>query len=264
MPERSWAFFALHCHMSTCGWVNQAHITCGKCGFSRQLTLFILDNHEAPTKMPLRRKLKNLIPLWQPSRQSGGSSLVPEASYEDSLPQMIDDSTVIALNSKTSSTLIEGDKNYDIKTLYDHDRKAYVDIVFVHELIDDAYNTWLDKKTGIHWSSKLLRHDIPKSRILSFEYDSNVINIWASKSTSSSRLFNYVENLIDKLVRERERNETEIRKIIFVAHNLGELISKQALTHFKNNVEKHLNQIEHCIIEIIFLRVSHCEVDFEA
>ena len=65
-----------------------------------------------------------------------------------STPQRIDSSTLIFSNLKASAALIEEDKNYDIKIFYDHDKKAYVDIVFVHELIGNAYNIWLDKKNG--------------------------------------------------------------------------------------------------------------------
>ena len=215
-------------------------------------------------RMPLRHKIKNLILPRQPSHQSKGSSSTLEVSREDSLSQTIDGSTLIALNSRASLALIEGGRNYGIKNLYDNGNKACVDLVFVHGLIDNAYNTWLDKETRVHWSSKLLGQDISNSRVLSFDYDANVVSLWGRGSTSSSRLFNHVESLVGKLVRERERSDTETRKIIFVAHSLDELITKQALIHFKNSVEKDLNQIECCTTRIVFLRVSHCEVDREA
>lgn len=106
--------------------------------------------------------------------------------------------------------------------------------------------------------------DISNSRILSFDYDANVVHILSGESTSNSRLSNHVESLIDRLVLERERSETKTRKIIFVAHSLDDLITKQALIHFKNSAKQHLNQVERYTIGIVFLRVPHCGFDLEA
>ena len=127
--------------------------------------------------MPLRRKLKSLIASRHSLNQPTSSSLVPEAFSEGPTPQRIDSPALTPPNPKASAALVEGGKNYDIKTLYDHGKEAYVDIVFVHGLTGNAYNTWLDKETGVHWPSKLLEQDIPESRILSFGYDADVVNI---------------------------------------------------------------------------------------
>lgn len=70
--------------------------------------------------------------------------------------------------------------------------------------------------------------------------------------------------MVGKLVRERERSETETRKIIFIAHDLGGLVTEQALTHSKNSAEPHLNQVEYYTIGIVFLGVPHCGSDLEA
>ncbi|KAL2046066.1 hypothetical protein N7G274_001513 [Stereocaulon virgatum] len=214
--------------------------------------------------MSLRRKLKNLIAPRHSLDRPTDSSLVPEASCEGPRPQTIDGPALTPPNPKAFAALVEGGKNYGIKTLYDYGKEAYVDIVFVHGLTGNAYNTWLDKETGVHWPSKLLRLDIPESRILSFGYDADVVNIWARGPASSSRLSNHAENLVGRLVREREQSDTVSRKIIFVAHSLGGLVIEQALTHSKNSAENHLNQIECCTIGIVFLGVPHCGSDFEA
>ena len=52
--------------------------------------------------------------------------------------------------------------------------------------------------------------------------------------------------------------------MIFVAYSLGGLVTEQALTHSRNSVEQHLNQIEHYTIGIVFLGVPHCGSDLEA
>ena len=214
--------------------------------------------------MSLRRKLKNLIASRHSLTQSTESSLVPEVFCEGPLPQTIDGSALTPPNPKAFAALVKGGKNYGIRTLYDHGKEACVDIVFVHGLTGNAYNTWTDKETGVHWPSELLRPDLSRSRILSFGYDADVMNICAWGPASSSRLFNHAESLVGKLVRERERSDTVSRKIIFVAHSLGGLVTEQALFHSKNSAEKHLNQIERCTTGIVFLGVPHCGSDLEA
>ena len=87
-----------------------------------------------------------------------------------------------------------------------------------------------------------------------------MVKIWAWGPASTSRLSNHAESLVGKLVRERERSDTVTRKIIFVAHSLGGLVTEQALTHSKNSAEKHLNQIERCTTGIVFLGVPHCGI----
>jgi pimeloyl-ACP methyl ester carboxylesterase len=162
------------------------------------------------------------------------------------------------------SRVIGEGQNYGVKVLHDGGNGACVDIVFVHGLTGNAYNTWLHKETGIYWPSELLGQDIPNSRILSFGYDADVVHILGGGPASNSRLSNHAESLVGKLVRERERSETETRKIIFVAHSLGGLVTEQALIHSKNSAEQHLNQVERYTIGIVFLGVPHCGSDLEA
>ncbi|KAL8722147.1 MAG: hypothetical protein Q9181_007550 [Wetmoreana brouardii] len=214
--------------------------------------------------MPLSRKFKKLFQPRQPSRQPTDSPLAPEPFCEGQPLQTIDGPALTALNPRASPALVGGGENYGIKVLYHCGNQACVDIVFVHGLTGNAYNTWLYQETGIHWPSKFLGQDIPDSRILSFGYDADVFNIWSRGPASKSRLSNHAESLVGKLVRERERSDTEDRKIIFVAHSLGGLVTEQALTHSKNSAEKHLNQIERSTIGIVFLGVPHCGSDLEA
>ena len=168
-----------------------------------------------------------------------------------------------ATNTQASSApapapIREG-QNYGAKVLYDGGMEASVDIVFVHGLTGNAYNTWLHKDTRVHWPSELLRQDIPDARILSFGYDADIVNFW--NPASNSRLSNHAENMVGDLVRKRERTNTESRKILFVAHSLGGLVTEQALSHSRNTADKFLHQIERCTAGIIFLGVPHCGSD---
>lgn len=122
-----------------------------------------------------------------------------------------------AANTYDSLVPIGEDHNYGVKMLHDGGTEAGVDIVFVHGLTGNAYNTWLHKDTRAHWPSQLLREDIPDARILSFGYDADIVNFW--NPASNSRLSNHAENMVGDLVRKRERTNTETRQILFVAHS---------------------------------------------
>ncbi|KAL6720813.1 hypothetical protein ACLMJK_002738 [Lecanora helva] len=165
---------------------------------------------------------------------------------------------------KVPSLSIEEGPSYGIREIFNGGDDTCVDIVLVHGLTGHTYDTWLHKESGVHWPSQLLRHDIPHSRILSFGYDADVVNILGGGPASKSRLSNHAESLVGNLVWKREQSETETRKIIFVAHSLGGLVTEQALTHSKNSAEPHLNQVERCTIGIVFLGVPHCGSDLEA
>lgn len=149
--------------------------------------------------------------------------------------------------------------NYGVKLLYEGGIEPSVDIVFVHGLTGNAYSTWLHEDSGTHWPSRLLGQDIPDARILSYGYDADIVNLW--NPVSNSRLSNHAENMVGDLARYRERTDTETRKILFVAHSLGGLVTEHALSHSRNVVEQHLRQVEHCTAGIVFLGVPHCGAD---
>ncbi|KAL9074561.1 MAG: hypothetical protein Q9161_002153 [Pseudevernia consocians] len=115
------------------------------------------------------------------------------------------------------------------------------------------------KRREIHWPSALLGQDLPDTRILSFGYHADIINFW--NPASNSRLSSHAEDLVGDLVRERERTDTESRKILFVAHSLGGLVTEYALSHSRHTAEKHIRQVERCTVGIVFLGVPHCGSD---
>ena len=164
-----------------------------------------------------------------------------------------------AANTQASLAPIGEGQNYGVEVLYDGGIEASVDIVFVHGLTGNAYNTWLHKDPRVHWPSELLRQDIPDARILSFGFDADIVNFW--NPVSNSRLSNHAESLVGDLVRKRERTNTETRKILFVAHSLGGLVIEYALSHSRNTAEKFLHQVERYTAGIIFLGVPHYGAD---
>ena len=91
--------------------------------------------------------------------------------------------SLTAITTHDSPAPIGEGQNYGVQVLYDSGTEASVDIVFVHGLTSDAYNTWLHKNMRVHWPSQLLRQDIPDARILSFGYDADIVNFWNPAST---------------------------------------------------------------------------------
>jgi hypothetical protein len=83
---------------------------------------------------------------------------------------------------------------------------ATVDIVFVHGLTGDSFNTWYDEKARIYWPRDLLRSDLADARIFSYGYDADVTSFWGQ--TSKNRLGEHAQNLLGDLVREREETDT--------------------------------------------------------
>lgn len=131
-----------------------------------------------------------------------------------------------------------------------------VDIIFVHGLTGNAYNTWCSNgKLKIHWPSELLRIDIPDARILSFGYDADVVG-WCSPA-SKNRVGNHAENLLGSVIRFRERTASEERSIIFIMHSLGGLVVQNALDLSRASPEAHLRKLELNTLGLLFMGTPH-------
>ncbi|KAA6412660.1 MAG: hypothetical protein FRX48_03652 [Lasallia pustulata] len=139
---------------------------------------------------------------------------------------------------------------------------AVVDIVFVHGLTGEPAKTWLHTAPEMYWPATLLSRDVPNSRILSFGYDADVVNFWSP--TSQNRIGNHALNMLGGLTRLREKSDTENRKIIFVTHSLGGLVTQDCLCLSRSHPEKHLQQISSCTIGIAFLGTPHHGADLAA
>ncbi|KAF1965939.1 hypothetical protein BU23DRAFT_436621, partial [Bimuria novae-zelandiae CBS 107.79] len=137
---------------------------------------------------------------------------------------------------------------------------AKVDIVFVHGLTGNAFNTWNHAESGIHWPTTLLKADLPSARIFTFGYDANVASFWGGMS--QNRLASHAENLIGHLAGKREDTESTDRRIIFVVHSLGDLVVERVLQLSENHSEQHLSQVEKSVVGIAFLGTPHCGSEF--
>lgn len=149
-------------------------------------------------------------------------------------------------------------QNYGVRVLYNQST-AVVDIVFLHGLTGNAFTTWYHKGIDVHWPSAYLREDIPDARIISFGYDADVSNWW--KQASTSRVTNHADDMVGALVRLREETEIEDRKIIFVAHSLGGLVTETALASSRHSSFEHIKQIEKNTVKIVFMGTPHHGAD---
>lgn len=218
--------------------------------------------------MPL--KLKRLERLLRP-RESRSQSprpapspliLEPSVAPHD-LPAQLSQTNIspepTTSNTQASPAPIGKGDNYGVIELSDGGTKATVDIVFVHGLTGNSYSTWFHEDAKVHWPSQLLNKDIPDARILSFGYDADIVNFW--NPASNSRLSNDAETMVDELARMRFRTSTESRKIIFVAHSLGGLVTERALSRSRIAVDPYHSHIERCTVGIVFLGVPLCGAD---
>ncbi|CAI6340837.1 unnamed protein product [Periconia digitata] len=153
-------------------------------------------------------------------------------------------------------------ENLGLKTLYapDSPEDIHVDIVFLHGLTENSYNTWLHKESGVHWPSQLLNKSIEHSRILAFGYDARVASFWGR--TSRNRLANHADNLVDQLAGLKEDTDTEKRPTIFVAHSLGGLVVEKALQVSAESAKPHLRTVEQGSLGILFMGTPHSGSDF--
>lgn len=158
------------------------------------------------------------------------------------------------------ATIQKGD-NLGLQVLYEPPTglAAIVDIVFVHGLTGNAYDTWFHRGHQVHWPSQLLKEDIPDARILSFGYDADIVDWWSPASIN--RIGNHAEALLGAVTRRRERTNSEQRKIVFVMHSLGGLVIQSALDLSRSSPEVHLQKLEANTIGLAFIATPHFGAD---
>ncbi|KAK8084091.1 hypothetical protein PG996_002872 [Apiospora saccharicola] len=102
------------------------------------------------------------------------------------------------------------------------DRKYQVDIVAIHGITGDAYDTW-KAPSGELWLKDFLPEDLPGARVYSYGYDADV---FFTKGTGNIETFarTLLENLKQELL-----DDDQVRPIIFICHSMGGLVIKQAI-----------------------------------
>ncbi|ESZ93142.1 hypothetical protein SBOR_6469 [Sclerotinia borealis F-4128] len=127
-----------------------------------------------------------------------------------------------------------------------------IDVVALHGIKGDAYNTWTEKKGENEnmWLRDQLPNELPGARIFSFGYDANVLF-----SRGTGDIEDFATNLLEDLVRERNNEENRKRRIIFICHSMGGIVIKKALIKaFSSTLYKNIFKSTSAIL---FLATPH-------
>jgi hypothetical protein len=98
-----------------------------------------------------------------------------------------------------------------------------IDLVAIHGLGGDFYETWTDKNTNQNWLEDFLpkEKELRQLRIMSWGYNSMVLG-----SNSTATITTFAQSLLGDLKTARP-NELQKRPLIFVCHSLGGLVFKR-------------------------------------
>ncbi|KAK4213297.1 het-eN, partial [Rhypophila decipiens] len=153
----------------------------------------------------------------------------------------------------TKSDLFPNEQVYGLRVLYKPQDSAG-DIIFIHGLSGNSYNTWTSHK-GVYWPTQLLSLDFPNVRVMSFGYDADVTRLLGPVSKNSVR--DHAASLIGDLASIREGDGSKTHPIILIAHSLGGLVAKKALCLSEQSAEDHERQLHDRTIAVAFCGTPH-------
>lgn len=158
------------------------------------------------------------------------------------------------------SQLIERQKveRYGISVVAEPERPSLcdVDVVCVHGLMGHPFDTWFNDGGEFYWPAELT-NDIPNARVMTFGYDADPQSFLGQ--VSQNTLGDHARSLLQDLERERADPAVKHRAILFVAHSLGGLVVKKALSDAEHysNTSKHLRAVASSVRGIAFLGTPH-------
>ncbi|KAL2041461.1 hypothetical protein N7G274_005843 [Stereocaulon virgatum] len=123
-----------------------------------------------------------------------------------------------------------------------------VDIVAIHGLNGDAYETWTHHRSQKLWLRDMLPQDMPGARVYTYSYPSQLLF-----SRSTATISDYAMKLLAYL--NSIRASRERRPIVFVAHDLGGIVLKQAL--LLAQIDPNYLSILESTIGILFFATPH-------
>ena len=86
----------------------------------------------------------------------------------------------------------------------------------------------------IFWPQDLLPKIFPRARVITWGYDVQIEKIFTP--TSKSTLFHHAQTLLSDLAMLRNSTSDKAKPLMFVAHSLGGIVVKDALSQSKNDL----------------------------
>jgi hypothetical protein len=106
----------------------------------------------------------------------------------------------------------------------------------------------------VFWPRDLLPQALPQARVFTWGYDVQIERMFSS--TSKAPIFHHAETLLSDLVSTRSITSNGRVPIIFIAHSLGGIVVKDALS-ISANAKTFVNEIFLATIGVMFLGTPH-------
>ena len=106
----------------------------------------------------------------------------------------------------------------------------------------------------VFWPQDLLPQAFPQARILAWGYDVQIDQLLSSSSQAS--IFHHAETLLSDLAALRNSVSDKVKPIIFIAHSLGGIVVKDALS-LSSNERTFFSEILPATTGVIFMGTPH-------
>ena len=106
----------------------------------------------------------------------------------------------------------------------------------------------------VFWPRDLLPRAFPQARIVTWGYDVQIEEL--SAATSQASIFHHSENLLSDLVMLRKSDAAKLKPLIFIAHSLGGIVVKDALS-LSGHESTVINAVLPATIGVMFLGTPH-------
>lgn len=139
------------------------------------------------------------------------------------------------------------------------DRNFPVDIIALHGLGGTPHKTWTHttkntptgEEKGVFWLKDFLPLEFPGCRVFTYGYNAK---IYFSRGTG--QIESFARTLLELVMDIRTKREDMKRPIVFVAHSMGGLVVKKALTLATLDLRRYGNIVA-STAAILFLATPH-------
>jgi hypothetical protein len=157
----------------------------------------------------MRRTSGGSAAAWSKLRIPWGRHPSPSAS--DGIPNIGSDSSISAAAKDKKAQKVDGlqqelfpgKQHYGLRVLHRPSGPVSGDVVFIHGLTGNSYDTWVSRG-GVYWPTQLLARDFPDARIMTFGYDADVTRLLGPVSQNNVR--DHAANLIADLAAIRAQD----------------------------------------------------------